>query len=221
MDRSAADLNASSAQAFRANSDVQDLLGHIENGMVNAKQLGDISSNLGKEASSQMTSKLGDRNLGIALFKLRDHVDNLIGDSIADPELSTRYASMLPQYRAYAQLTSSPSVLNSATGNINFTALGKYLQRYDKPGYLRGGNDSDLYNGARWGQATGQGAGPPPLSKNLGLNWLAYQSVHNPAAGFVGGVAARGLAPVRPLITPGLQGLGIMSTQTLAPYLTE
>src|ERR1700687_4355370 len=127
VDKAASDLNASSAQAFRANSDVTDLLAHTENGMANGQQLGTIASNLGREASAQMTSKMGDRQLGLALFKLKDHVDNLVGSTIADPGLSTRYASALPQYRVFSQLTSRPSLLNSATGDVNFSNYGKFL----------------------------------------------------------------------------------------------
>jgi hypothetical protein len=223
VDKAASDLNASSAQAFGANSDVTDLLAHTENGMANGQQLGTIASNLGREASAQMTSKMGDRQLGLALFKLKDHVDNLVGSTIADPGLSTRYASALPQYRVFSQLTSRPSLLNSATGDVNFSNYGKFLQRADRQGYTFGGNQSPLYNAARAGQATGLGKGAPPLNLagDLGLNWLAYRALNNPVSSAVGGVASRTLAPVQPFISPGLQGLGIASTQTLVPYLTQ
>ena len=223
VDKAASDLNASSAQAFRANSDVTDLLAHTENGMANGQQLGTIASNLGREASAQMTSKMGDRQLGLALFKLKDHVDNLVGSTIADPGLSTRYASALPQYRVFSQLTSRPSLLNSATGDVNFSNYGKFLQRADRQGYTFGGNQSPLYNAARAGQATGLGKGAPPLNLagDLGLNWLAYRALNNPVSSVLGGVASRTLAPVQPFIAPGLQGLGIASTQSLVPYLTQ
>jgi hypothetical protein len=191
--------------------------------MANGQQLGTIASNLGREASAQMTSKMGDRQLGLALFKLKDHVDNLVGSTIADPGLSTRYASALPQYRVFSQLTSRPSLLNSATGDVNFSNYGKFLQRADRQGYTFGGNQSPLYNAARAGQATGLGKGAPPfnLSGDLGLNWLAYRALNNPVSNAFGGVVSRTLAPVQPFIAPGLQGLGVASTQTLVPYLTQ
>jgi hypothetical protein len=223
IDSAASDLNASSAQAFRANPDVVDLLGHTQNGLANAQQLGAITSNLGREANAQMTSKMGDRQLGLALFKLKDHVDNLIGSTIADPGLSTRYATALTQYRVFSQLTNRPSLLNSATGDVNFSNYGKFLQRADRQGYTFGGNQSALYNAARWGQATGFGKGAPPfdVGSNLGFRWLGYHALNNPVAGAIGGIVSRAGAPVQPFIAPGLQGLGIASTQTLVPYLTQ
>ena len=108
VDDAASGLNKSSAAAFRANDEVTDLLGGV-NGALNAKQLGQISSRLGNEGASQMSSKAGDRALGSALFKLQDHVDDLVGSTITDPALSAAYDAARPQYRTLLNVTRNPT----------------------------------------------------------------------------------------------------------------
>ena len=211
VDSIGSDLNRSTRQAFENNENVSDLLDYaLNNKPASAQQLGQISSKLGTDARTEMTSKTGDRGLGRALFALQDHVDDLVGSTITDPELATAYATARPQYRALSQLTSSPSILNSATGEVNMTALGKYLQRTDKPGYLRGGNQSPLYNAARWGRATGEGPGAPPLrlGSDLGLPLLRYYGLNNPASRALGGVVSRAGAPIAPANRRSARGLG-------------
>jgi hypothetical protein len=221
IESAASGLGASRAASLRVNPDVSDLLTFVQSGGANAQQLGTISSRLGNEAATQMTSEGGDRALGGALFDVKNHVDDLIGSTITDPNLYAAYQAVRQQSRNLGNITASPAILNSATGRVNMTALARRLQNYDEPGYLRGGNQSDLYNAARWGQATGEGKGPPSMLTKLGLPWLGYRALNNPVVGAMGGTVSRTLAPVQPFIAPGLQGLGIASTQTLVPYLTQ
>lgn len=213
-------LNQSTAQAFAGNASVVDLMTHLRAGSANAQQLGQISSELGTEAASQMGSKTGDRALGKALFSVKEHVDDLVGSTIQDPALASAYQTARGQYRNLSNITANSSILNSSTGDVNMTALGKRLQRVDKPGYLRGGNDSDLYNAARWGQASGQGKGAPELSLgNFGIPWLKYQAMNNPLTAAMGGATSRLGAPVAPQIGQGLQGLAMGALPAALPYL--
>jgi hypothetical protein len=215
-------LNRSTRSAFENNENVTDLLNYALNGKpANGYQLGQLSSKLGQDARAQMTSKDGDRALGRALFDMQNHVDDLVGSTIQDPDLASAYTTARQQYRSLQQLTTNPTILNSSTGEVNMTALGKYLQRTDKPGYLRGGNQSDLYNAARWGQATGQGSGPPPwkLGSDLGVPNLMYYGVNNPASRALGGLLSRGLRPTAPIATPLTQGLLTSSEQPALPYI--
>lgn len=203
-------LNQSSRAAFWKSEQVNDLMAHLQSGTANAQQLGQISSRLGNEAAGEMTTKGGDRALGRALYALQDHVDDLVGSSIKDPDLAAAYEAARPQWRNLQMLTARPSILNSASGDINLTALGKYLQRADKPGYLRGGNQSDLYNAARWGQATGEGKGAPPFTLgNFALPWAKYYAMNNPAARALGGAVSRIGAPLAPVIGRGVPGLAL------------
>jgi hypothetical protein len=214
-------LNASSLSAFQNNGSVQDLMSLMRNGRATAQQLGEISSTLGADANTQMTSQMGDRATGRSLFQLKEHVDDMIGNSITDPDLANAYQEARGQYRNLSNLTANSSILNSATGDVNMTALAKRLQRTDKPGYLRGGNDSDLYEAARWGQATGQGKGAPPLelASNFGLPWLKYQAVNSAPARALGGAASRVAAPIAPAIPYGLGALGSGAIPVALPYL--
>jgi hypothetical protein len=205
-------LNSSSLGMFQGNGSVQDLMSLMRNGTATSAQLGDISSNLGADANQQMTTQMGDRAAGRALFKLKDHVDDVIGNSIIDPDLANEYQEVRGQYRNYGNITANSGILNSATGDVNMTKLASRLQRVDKPGYLRGGNQSDLYNAARWGQATGEGAGPPSMLEKFGLPWLGYRAVNNPVSNAIGGVVSYVGAPIAPAFPVGLQGLAFGAT---------
>lgn len=201
-------LNKSSLDAYGGNSAVTDLMALLRNGNASAAQLGKVSSDLGSAANAEMTTKMGDRALGRSLFKLQDHVDNLVGSSIQDSQLASAYAAARPQWRTLQMLESRPTLLNSATGDANLTAIGKYLQRADKPGYTRGGNQSPMYQAARWGQATGEGKGAPNFTlTNFGLPWLAYQGLNNPISRAAGGAASRALQPAAPYLGRIGQGL--------------
>jgi hypothetical protein len=216
-------LNTSSLGAFQGNASVQDLMNLMRNGTATSAQLGEISSSLGAEARQQMTSQMGDRAAGRAMFQLKEHVDDIIGASIQDPALASAYQAARGQYRNYSNITANPTILNSVTGDVNMTKLGQRLQRVDKPGYLRGGNTSDLYNAARWGQATGEGKGAPEfdLTKNLALPWFKYQALNNPASRALGGATSRLGAPLAPIIPQGLEGLAIGATPVGLPYLEQ
>lgn len=232
IDTAGQGLNRSTRTAFENNDNVADLLDLAANNKpATAQQLGQLSSKLGADARAQMTSKDGDRALGQALFSMKDHVDDLVGSTITDPALATAYGTARTQYRALSQLTTNPTILNSATGEVNMTALGKMLQRTDKPGYLRGGNQSDLYNAARWGQATGQGPGAPPLAlgENLGLPLIKYYGLNNPVSRAIGGAVSRAGAPVAPLIGQGASGAALGASpwagyglnSLVAPYFSK
>lgn len=223
IDSAGKPLNTSVRNALENNDNVNELLQFAANGKpATAEQLGQISSKLGADARTQMTSKDGDRALGRALFDLQNHVDDQVGKTITDPALAASYATARQQYRSLAQLTTNPTILNSATGEVNMTALGKYLQRTDKPGYLRGGNQSDLYQAARWGQATGEGKGAPPIELgNFGLPWLKYQALNNPVSRAAGGTASRLGAPISPVIPSLTEGLAFGSVPVGLPYLEK
>ncbi len=51
------------------------------------------------------------------------------------------------------QLTSRAGIVNPATGNVSGASLANKLQQSDRSGYLFGGNQSDLYNAARFASA--------------------------------------------------------------------
>lgn len=211
-------LNTSSRSALFATDEVNDLIAHL-GGTPTAEQLGSISSKLGKEAASQMSAKMGDRELGQALFAVKDHVDQLIGQSITDPALKAEYAAALPQYRQFLTLTRRPTLLNSSTGDVNLRNLGNYLQRYDS-GFREGTNTSPLYEAARFGQASTIGSRPPPPILQP-FKFAAYHALNNPVVGAIGGTVSRLGAPIAPALRVGLPAGGIAATPVLLPYLEQ
>jgi hypothetical protein len=218
LEKAGAGLNSSSRKALMANDQVTDLISHLGS-QPTAAQLGTISSQLGKEAAGEMAAKGGDRALGQALFAVKDHVDQIIGQSITDPALKGEYAAALPQYRTFLTLTRRPTLLNSSTGDVNLRNLGNYLQRYDT-GFREGTNTSPLYQAARFGQASTIGSRPPPPILQP-LKFAAYHAVNNPVVGVLGGTASRLGAPLAPLIQRGLPAAGIAGTPLLLPNLEQ
>lgn len=119
---------------------------------VTAKQLGQLSSKLGRAAYKQMTGQNGDRDLGKALYAVKDHVDDLVQQNLTG-EGKTAYANARGQYRNLMHLTSRGNIVNPSTGNVNGVALASRLQQADRPGFLFGRNTSPLYGAARFAQA--------------------------------------------------------------------
>lgn len=207
LSQAEAGLPASAKEAFWKDPQVNELMTHLQNGTATAQELGTISSKLGNTAAGEMSSKGGDRELGRALFSLQNHADDLVGQSITDPALAAAYNAARPQYRTLL-MSNRPTILNSATGDVNMRNLGNYLQRTDKKGYTQGGNISDLYNAARFGQATGLGSRPsPPILQPI--KWAGFHAANNPVVNAVGGTVSRLGAPVAPLIPQATEGLAV------------
>ena len=120
-------------------------------GKVTAKQLGQLSSKLGKGAYKQMTTESGDRDLGQALYQVKDHVDDLLENSLTGAERE-EYAAARGQYRNLMNLARR-GVVNPSTGHVSGGALANRLQAVDRPGFLYGKNTSPLYRAARFAQA--------------------------------------------------------------------
>lgn len=120
-------------------------------GNVTAKQLGQLSSKLGKAAYKTMTSDGGDRDLGQALYAVKDHVDDLLEGSLTGKELE-EYTTARGQYRNLMTLARR-GVVNPSTGHVSGAALANRLAAVDRQGFTFGKNTSPLYSGARFVQA--------------------------------------------------------------------
>jgi hypothetical protein len=138
--------------SIRDNALVQQLESVTSTGTANGEQLGSISSKLGKAAFKQMTSPSGDRDLGQALYAVKDHVDDLVEQTLQPSELA-EYTAARGQYRNLMILTSRIGITNPSTGNISGANLANKLQQSDRQGFLFGRNQSDPYNAARFAQA--------------------------------------------------------------------
>lgn len=140
------------AGKIRDNELVQDFEKLAQSGALNGQQLGRLSSKFGKAAYKQMSGANGDRDLGHALYAIKDHVDDLLGSGLSAAEKGA-YDATRQQWRALQQLTSRVGNVNPSTGNVSGGAMANYLQQADKNGFLFGKNGSDAYQATRFAQA--------------------------------------------------------------------
>jgi hypothetical protein len=131
---------------------IEDLAKLAKTGEATGKQLQSLTSKLGKAAYKQMTSQSGDRDLGKALYDVKDYVDDLLQQGMGETQAATFQAAR-QQYRNLMMLTSRVGVVNPSTGNVSGRTLANVLQQKDKGGFLFGRNDSGMYDAARFSQA--------------------------------------------------------------------
>lgn len=131
---------------------VGDLIKHAQAGTATGKQLQSLTSKLGKAAYKQMTTPSGDRDLGRGLYAMKDYVDDLLQQGMSGGRLKT-FEKARTQYRNLMMLTSRTGVVDPATGNVSGRTLANVLQQKDKLGYLRGRNESGMYDAARFSKA--------------------------------------------------------------------
>lgn len=222
LGRISSELNPSARALFENNPNVLDLTGHATgSGVVNGQMLGRISTGLRQDASSALNAEGGNREVGMALQGLRDHVEDLIQGGISDPALRASYAAARPQYGLLQDVRYSPNILNASTGRANMEALGKYLQRNNSAYTSESAMENPLFNAAVWGQRGGGAKGPPPMLRHLGMDWLGYRATHNVLSRAVGGAASNAIAPIAPVLPQGLGSLAIGGTAVAIPYVEQ
>lgn len=131
---------------------VKKFINYAASGQATGRQLQDLASKMGKVASTQMTSPQGDRALGMALFQVKDHVDDVLQQGLTGETLK-KFAEARGQYRNLMLLTQRNGVLNPSSGDVAGNALAGLLQQKDRSGFLFGKNNSELYDAARFAQA--------------------------------------------------------------------
>lgn len=137
---------------FEDNPLVTDLVKLAEKGTADGRQLSTLASKLGKRAYKEMTTQAGDRDLGLALYQLKDYADDLLQRGMSLDKAAT-FQQARQQYRNLMMLTSRVGVVNPSTGNVNGRTLANVLQQKDKGGFLFDRNASGMYEAARFSQA--------------------------------------------------------------------
>lgn len=194
-------------------------------GGVTGEQLGALSSKLGKAAYNNMSSPMGDREMGQALYAVKNHVDDMLASSLDGTDRNV-YDAARGQYRNLMNLTSGNTV-NPSSGNVSGPLLANLLQRKDKSGFLYGNNQIPMYQAARFAQAfkpvvgdsgtaTRSAGGLTQMALAIpgGLFSRAYLSAPGQAIAraatavpqAISGVGARALAPFAPALNYGLPG---------------
>jgi len=222
--------------SIRDNPLVKQLETVTSQGSINGEQLGSLSSKLGRAAYKQMTSPNGDRDMGQALYAVKDHVDDLVEQTLRPDELA-QYSAARGQYRNLMTLTSRIGIVNPSTGNISGANLANKLQQSDRQGFLFGNNQSDAYNAARFSKAFQPVVGdsgtatrswnladlPLGIPANIAARAyltgpgaaLARGAINTPA--LISNAAASTSRAVAPFIQTGLPALG----QSSVPYLMQ
>jgi hypothetical protein len=202
---------------FSDNPLVGQLIDLAGKGQASGKQLHSLASKLGKAAYKQMSSPNGDRDLGMALYQVKDYTDDLLQEGM-DAGRKEGFKQARSQYRALMQLTSR--VGNIKAGNVKGGSLANTLQTKDKKGFLYGRNQSDLYNASRWAQEYAPIVGDSGtatrsqgltdflvgLPTNVVSRLYANPAVTNAALGGQRALQAgfRGAAPLSPFAERGL-----------------
>lgn len=122
-----------------------------ERGTASGDELASLTSKLGRVARKEMTSAMGDRDLGEALFAVKDLVDDLLMQNM-DDAARANFAQARTQYRNLLALESK-GVINPSSGNVSGLNLASTLSSKDKSGFVRGRNQTDMYDAARFAQA--------------------------------------------------------------------
>ena len=120
-------------------------------GAASGEQLRALSSKLGRAAKNQASSPSGNRELGEALFAVKEHLDDALASTLTASQRKA-FDAARQQYRQLMTLESS-GVVNTANGNVSGLNLAGALARKDKQGYFYGKNQTPMYQAARFAQA--------------------------------------------------------------------
>ena len=139
-------------QPLKTNIFVKQLQDFATKGEATGNQLATLSSKIGKRAKNEMTSASGDRELGNALFQIKEIVDDQLAAGLSAEEQAAFQAARA-NYRNLMTIRSSPGVVNPSSGNVSGLNLASALTRKDPQGFVYGSNTTPMYEAARFAQA--------------------------------------------------------------------
>jgi hypothetical protein len=132
---------------------IDNIVDAVAEGTISGEQLQTMRTSLGAAASKAARDDSSTQAYTEALTEMVGAIDDLIGRNLS-PEEMAKWAASRKQYRALKQLENANAI--NEVGDVSGRKLGNYLQRTDKPGYLRGNTEagaSDLYEVARLSRA--------------------------------------------------------------------
>lgn len=139
-------------QPFKSNIFVKQLQDLAMKGEATGQQLSVLSSKIGKRAKNEMTTANGDRELGQALFQMKEIVDDALSSGLSEAD-KLAFQAARSNYRNLMTLRSSPGVVNPSSGNVSASNLASALTRKDPRGFVFGENQTPMYEAARFAQA--------------------------------------------------------------------
>jgi hypothetical protein len=139
-------------QPFKSNAFVKQLQELAAKGEASGNQLQTLSSKIGKRAKNEMTTAMGDRELGSALFQVKEIVDDALAQGLS-AEQQAAFQTARANYRNLMTIRSNQGVVNPSTGNVSGMNLASALTRKDPQGFVFGSNQTPMYEAARFAQA--------------------------------------------------------------------
>jgi hypothetical protein len=139
-------------QPLRTNIFVKQLQELANKGEATGNQLTTLSSKIGKRAKNEMTTPNGDRELGQALFQIKEIVDDQLAAGLSAADQAA-FQTARANYRNLMTIRSSAGVVNPSSGNVSGLNLASALTRKDPRGFMEGSNTTPMYEAARFAQA--------------------------------------------------------------------
>lgn len=139
-------------QPFKSNIFVKQLQDLAAKGEASGNQLQTLSSKIGKRAKNEMTTAMGDRELGSALFQIKEMVDDALAQGLSAAQ-KAEFQAARTNYRNLMTIRSNQGVVNPSTGNVSGLNLASALTRKDPQGFVFGSNQTPMYEAARFAQA--------------------------------------------------------------------
>lgn len=139
-------------QPLKSNIFVKQLQEFAAKGEATGNQLATLSSKLGKRAKNERTTANGDRELGEALFQIKEIVDDQLAAGLSAADQAAFQAAR-SNYRNLMTIRTSSGVVNPSSGNVSGLNLASALTRKDPRGFMEGTNTTPMYEAARFAQA--------------------------------------------------------------------
>ena len=139
-------------QPLKSNIFIKQLQELAAKGEATGNQLATLSSKIGKRAKNEMITPNGDRELGQALFQIKEIVDDQLAAGLSAADQAAFQAARA-NYRNLMTLRSNPGVINPSSGNVSGLNLASALTRKDPRGFMEGTNTTPMYEAARFAQA--------------------------------------------------------------------
>jgi hypothetical protein len=137
---------------LKSNIFVKQLQEYAAKGEATGNQLATLSSKLGRLAKNEKTTANGDRELGEALFQIKEIVDDQLAAGLSAADQAAFQAARA-NYRNLMTVRTTSGVINPSSGNVSGLNLASALTRKDPRGFMEGTNTTPMYEAARFAQA--------------------------------------------------------------------
>jgi hypothetical protein len=145
------------------------LLDDLSDDVISGPQFQKYSHDLGKKAHVQLTSSAGDRELGLALYQVKESLDDALECSMG-VATRKRYQEARHKWRILKALDARGAL--HERGDVSASTLAGYFGRTDKAGYKRGGNVENMYESLRAARRFSDMVGSSGTAERSSLNPL-------------------------------------------------